>query len=186
MSGTPELAAPVHIAAPVHNETFALNEYNSITQVFSSGLNAMAVLLILFFIFTGAMLNYVGGLFTELSKTDIHPIGFWHLDFRIWQIYFIIVVALVLTVWSLCFVLVFRDIAGKMFQRASEIEAIYPDLSSRKEKRVFVLLHGWYSTSSGFSPLRLLFWSTVTFYFLIFASYGAIAIAALKFRPAMS
>ena len=179
MSNTAELVAEPSSS----HEKFAENEYTSITQVFSSGLNTMAVLLTLFFIFTGAMLNYVSGLFTELAKPEIRPIGFWSVDFRIWQIYFIIAVALVLTVWSLCFVLVFRDIAGKMFQRASEKEEIYPDMSGRKESRVFVLLHSWYSSSGGFAPLRLLFWSTVFFYVLVFISYGAIAIAALKFRP---
>ncbi|MDB5577326.1 MAG: hypothetical protein JWR80_2502 [Bradyrhizobium sp.] len=163
-------------------EKFAQSEYNSITHIFGAGLNAMAVLLTLFFIFTGAMLNYVGGLFNDLAKPDVTPMRLWLADFRIWQIYFICVVAVVLTVWSLCFVLVFRKLAGTMFQRASEIEAAFPDLSEPRQSRLFNLLHDWYSTSSGLAALRTLFWSTAAFYVLIFASYIVIFVSAINFR----
>jgi hypothetical protein len=54
------------------------------------------------------MLNYVGGLFTDMGKAEIQPVIFWHTDFRTLQIYVIVAVGAVLTGWSLCFVLVFR------------------------------------------------------------------------------
>ncbi len=160
---------------------FVLTEYKSIAHTFSSGLNAMAVLLPLFFIFTGGVLNYVGNLFNDLAKPDIHPVLFMHQDFRIWQIYFISAIAIVFTVWSLGFVLVFRDAAGRMLKRASEIEALFPDLSARQESKLFVLLNDWYNNSTGFSALRLLFWSTVVFYGLVFASYFAIVLLTFLF-----
>ncbi len=160
---------------------FLLTEYESIAHTFSSGLNAMAVLLPLFFIFTGGVLNYVGNLFNDLAKLDIHPVLFLHKDFRLWQIYFISAIAIVFTIWSLGFVLVFRDAAGRMLKRASEIEALFPDLSARQERKLFVLLNVWYNNSTGFSSLRLLFWSTVVFYILVFASYLAILLLSFKF-----
>jgi hypothetical protein len=161
--------------------SFALTEYESITHTFAAGLNAMAVLLTLFFIFTGAGLNYVGGLFTELTKSDAHMVfGFKGADFRIVQIYTIMVVIIVLSIWSLCFVLAFREAAGKMFKRASEIEAHFPNLPNRKEHKLFAVLDRWYDSDSNFTALRTLFWSTATFYILIFASYIAIIYAASR------
>jgi hypothetical protein len=159
-------------------QKFAQSEYNSIAHIFGSGLNAMAVLLTLFFIFTGAMLNYIGSLFNDLAKPDLIPMRLWLADFRIWQICFICFVAIVLTVWSLCFVLVFRKLAGTMFQRASEIETAFPDMSEPRQSRLFNVLHDWYSTSSGLRALRTLFWSTAIFYVLIFASYFGILASA--------
>ena len=111
----------------------------------------------------------------------IHPVLFLHKDFRLWQIYFISAIAIVFTIWSLGFVLVFRDAAGRMLKRASEIEALFPDLSARQERKLFVLLNDWYNNSTGFSSLRLLFWSTVVFYILVFASYLAILLLSFKF-----
>jgi hypothetical protein len=49
-------------------EQFAIAEYQAISHAFSSGLNTMAVLLPLFFVFTGAVLNYVAGLFSDIAK----------------------------------------------------------------------------------------------------------------------
>jgi hypothetical protein len=161
---------------------FLLTEYESIAHTFCSGLNAMAVLLTLFFIFTGGVLNYVGNLFNDLAKPETHPVLFMHKDFRIWQIYFISAIAIVFTVWSLGFVLVFRDAAGRMLKRASEIEALFPDLSARQKSKLFMLLNDWYSSSTGFSALRLLFWSTVVFYILVFASYFAMVSITFMFR----
>lgn len=169
---TPPLSEP---------EKFALTEYNSISNTFSSGLNAMGLLLPLFFIFTGGVLNYVGNLFNDLAKPDVHPILFLNKDFRIWQIYFISAIAGVFTVWSLGFVLVFRDGAGRMLKRASEIEANFPDLSDHRESKLFGLLNDWYNNDKGFSSLRLLFWSTVVFYALVFISYFAIVLLTFKF-----
>jgi hypothetical protein len=68
-----------------------------------------------------------------------------------------------------------------MLKRASEIEALFPDLSARQESKLFMLLNGWYSNSTGFSALRLLFWSTVVFYILVFASYVAIVLLTFMF-----
>jgi hypothetical protein len=159
---------------------FALTEYESISRTFSSGLNTMAVLLPLFFIFTGGVLNYVGSLFNDLAKPETHRVLFLQTDFRIWQIYFISAIGIVFSVWSLGFVLVFRDGAGRMLKRASEIEALFPGLPAGNEHKLFVSLDGWYSTT-GFTALRLLFWSTVAFYALIFASYIAIILSTFKF-----
>lgn len=89
----------------------------------------------------------------------------------IWQIYFISAIAIVFTVWSLGFVLVFRDAAGRMLKRASEIEAIFPDSSERRESKLFLLLNDWYNNAKGFSALKLLFWSTVVFYCLLRARF---------------
>ena len=85
------------------------------------------------------------------------------------------------TVWSLGFVLVFRDAAGRMLKRASEIEAIFPDSSERRESKLFLLLNDWYNNAKGFSALKLLFWSTVVFYALVFISYAAIILLTFKF-----
>jgi hypothetical protein len=175
MSNTAESVAE----ASSSQEKFAEHEYTSITQIFSSGLNAMAVLLTLFFIFTGAMLNYVGGLFTDMGKTEIHPIILWNTDFRILQVYAIVAVGAVLTGWSLCFVLVFRNIAGTMFERASKVEARYPDLSEDSQGRLFAVLHHWYNTSSR-GALKWLYRTTVMFYLLMAGAYVAILASAIK------
>jgi hypothetical protein len=170
------------IAQSTECENFAMTEYESISHTFASGLNAMAVLLPLFFIFTGGVLNYVGGLFNDLAKPDTYRVEYFNVDFRIWQIYLIAAIGFVFTVWSLGFVLVFRDGAGRMLKRASEIEALYPDVSARHESRLFMLLNDWYSGDKGFSALRLLFWSTVAFYGFIFISYALIMGSALGFN----
>jgi hypothetical protein len=177
-------------------EQFAIAEYQAISHAFSSGLNTMAVLLPLFFVFTGAVLNYVAGLFSDIakplaeaaaknavvSKSTMHPIEFFHTDYRILQIYFISAIAVVFTVWSLAFVFVFREGAGKMLQRASEIENLFPGLPRHDEHKSFVLLNRWYNSGDRFGWLRILFWSTVAFYFLIFLAYVAIIATAIYFN----
>ncbi len=161
-------------------EKFVHDEYLSITQIFSSGLNAMAVLLTLFFVFTGAMLNYVGGLFTEIAKPDSHFVKLGGIDFRILQIYGIIAVGVVLTVWSASFVHVFRDVAGKLFRRASEVEALSPGATAGRTGGLFALLHDWYSSPRGSTALRWLYWSTVAFYVLMAAAYAGIVWSAVS------
>jgi hypothetical protein len=185
-------------------EQFAIAEYQAISHAFSSGLNTMAVLLPLFFVFTGAVLNYVAGLFSDIAKPlaanplaqaiieamkitaetkpRMHPILFFGTDYRILQIYFISAIALVFTVWSLAFVFVFRNGAGKMLQRASEIENLFPGLPHRDEHKSFVLLNRWYNSGDRIGGLRILFLSTVAFYIIIFAAYVAIIIAAAHFN----
>jgi hypothetical protein len=176
-------------------EKFALAEYAAISQTFSSGLNTMAVLLPLFFLFTGAVLNYVGNLFSGMAKPlsdvavltstvkpDTHPIIFWNNDYRVLQIYFISAIAIVFSVWSLAFVLVFREGARKMLQRANEIDALFPGLPAHRERKLFASLNHWYNNHSRFAPLRILFWSTVVFYIFIFLSYFAIIAAAFRFN----
>jgi hypothetical protein len=158
MTDAPTLAAP-------DLEKFAHNEYNSVTQIFSSGLQAMAVLLTLFFLFTGAMLGYVGGLFTDMGKTDIQPVRLlWGVDFRILVIYGVFLVGSILTAWSLCFVMVFRQIAGQLFERASQVEALYPNLSGQNQSRLFTGLHHWYVSPKGQFWRRGLYRTTVAFY----------------------
>lgn len=172
---------------------FALTEYESISHMFSSGLNAMAVLLPLFFLFTGAVLSYVGNLFGDMAKplseipktwrnSNIHPIVFWNNDYRVWQIYFISAIAIVFSIWSLAFVFVFRNAAGKMLQRASEIEVLFPGLLDQHQHKSFALLNNWYNTPERLTALRTLFWSTVVFYALIFLSYIAIIVSAFNFN----
>jgi hypothetical protein len=172
---------------------FALTEYESISHMFSSGLNAMAVLLPLFFLFTGAALSYVGNLFGDMAKplseipktwrnSNIHPIVFWNNDYRVWQIYFISAIAIVFSIWSLAFVFVFRNAAGKMLQRASEIEVLFPGLPDQHQHKSFALLNNWYNTPERLTALRTLFWSTVVFYALIFLSYIAIIVSAFNFN----
>jgi hypothetical protein len=158
-------------------EKFALAEYALIAQTFSAGLVTMAALLPLFFTFTGAVLYYVGSLFTELTKPETHRFVVYHQDFRIWQIYLICAIALVFTIWSLGFVLAFRAGAGKVLKRASEIESLFPSMASPNDRKLFVSLDGWYSGE--FSSLRLLYFSTVAFYVLIFISYGAILLSTI-------
>jgi hypothetical protein len=123
------------------------------------------------------MLNYVGGLFTDMGKAEIEPVIFWHTDFRTLQIYAIVAVGAVLTGWSLCFVLVFRTIAGTMFERASRIEAKYPDLSGGSQGRLFAVLH---DNTSSRGPLKWLYRTTVMFYLLMAGAYLAILISAIN------
>jgi hypothetical protein len=176
-------------------EQFAIAEYQAISHAFSSGLNTMAVLLPTFFVFTGAVLNYVAGLFRDIAKpltepeklavapkSAMDPTVFFGTDYRIWQVYFISAIALVFTVWSLAFVFVFRDGAGRMLQRASEIENLFPGLPHHDEHKSFVLLNRWYNSGDRLGSLRILFWSTVAFYILIFLAYGAITAAAIHFN----
>jgi hypothetical protein len=174
-------------------EQFAISEYQAISHAFSSGLNTMAVLLPLFFIFTGAVLNYVAGLFREIARplagaklaalprSTMHPIDYLGTDYRILQVYFITAIAVVFTVWSLAFVFVFREGAGKMLQRASEIENLFPGLPPQKHKS-FDLLNRWYNSDQGFRWLRTLFWSTVAFYVLVVVAYVAIVATAFLFN----
>jgi hypothetical protein len=157
-------------------EKFALAEYGLLSHTFSSGLNTMAALLPLFFTFTGAVLFYVGVLFTDLTKPETHRFVIFHQDFRVWQIYLICTIALVFTFWSLGFVLAFRAGTGKVLQRASEIEALFPDMPAPRDRRLFVVLNNWYGGNS-FSSLRLLYFSTVVFYVLIVLSYVAILVS---------
>jgi len=169
------------------SERFALTEYQSIATSFANGLNAMAVLLSLFFVFTGAVLNYVAGLFNDLTKElgNHAPPGMvvgW-LDFRLWQIYFICLISVVFTIWSASFVFAFRNGAGKMFARASEIEAHFPGISDSSKRKFFTLMHGWYAGDEGWSSLRTLYFSTVAFYACIFVSYAAILWFTFKFWP---
>ena len=68
-----------------------------------------------------------------------------------------------------------------MLKRASEIEAIFPDLSDRRESKLFLLLNDRYNDAEGFSGLKFLFWSTAVFYALVFISYAAIILLTFKF-----
>jgi hypothetical protein len=98
------------------------------------------------------------------------------------QIYFISAIALVFTVWSLAFVFVLRNGAGKMLQRASEIENLFPGLPHHDEHKSFVLLNRWYNSGDRIGGPGILFWSTVAFYILIFAACVAIIITAIYFN----
>jgi hypothetical protein len=170
--------------ASLDPEKFALGEYQAIAISFANGLNAMAILLSLFFVFTGGVLSYVSALFNELARADptAHTIMIRGHDFRLLQVFIIWAVSVVFTVWSLSFVLAFRAGAGKMFSRASEIEMQFPQITGQAGSKFFTQMHNWYSAfEKGFSPLRLLYFSTVGFYLLIFLSYAAILWFALRF-----
>jgi hypothetical protein len=166
------MAKRVKATTPSDDITAAV-EYETISHQFAAGFQTMAVLLTLFFVFTGAIFAYLAAVFDN-PVSNIHVLGFT-VDFRMLQIVLIAVLSCVFTFWSLSFVWLFSEGWDVMLKRATQLETLTEGRSHRAA--YFSKYWDWYSRKNSWR--EWLSCSTKIFFALIYFIYAMFIVFAV-------
>jgi hypothetical protein len=147
-------------------DDFLLEEYKVISQNFSSAFQTMAALLGLFFVYTAAVFGFISHLFDAIKTVQASIVY--------GQLLAICFMSIVFTLWSQCWVSVYRSGAAMMLLRASALEV---ELSGTDHCTSFFNSYAvWYSSEKW---LVGLYYATVIFFASVYAIYSVVFVCAL-------